>query len=60
MEIERNVELYVDIHGHSRMKNIFMYGCTFTDLSTDPKHNAMIKVLPRVVNSKMTSFAYSM
>ena len=29
-EKEHGVALFVDIHGHSRKKNIFMYGCTDT------------------------------
>jgi len=24
----RKIELYVDIHGHSRCKNLFIYGCS--------------------------------
>lgn len=24
----RKIALFVDIHGHSRCKNLFMYGCT--------------------------------
>ena len=24
----RKIELYVDFHGHSRQKDIFMYGCS--------------------------------
>jgi murein tripeptide amidase MpaA len=27
LDIERSVELYTDIHGHSRKFNCFMYGC---------------------------------
>ena len=27
MDTEIGVSLYTDLHGHSRKKNIFMYGC---------------------------------
>jgi len=30
---EKEVLLYCDFHGHSRKKNIFMYGCTGKDLN---------------------------
>jgi len=28
LHLEREVALFVDIHGHSRKKNVFMYGCS--------------------------------
>ena len=42
-DLEHGVALFVDIHGHSRKKNIFMYGCTD---SSSQKTNAIIKGFP--------------
>lgn len=39
LDIERSVELYTDIHGHSRKFNIFMYGCNYQEFE-NPKVNA--------------------
>lgn len=32
MKEERDLVLFCDIHGHSRKKNIFMYGCSGKDV----------------------------
>lgn len=31
MKEDKDLLLYCDIHGHSRKKNIFMYGCAGRD-----------------------------
>ena len=49
LEIERTVDLFMDIHGHSRRFNSFIYGCAFTD-TEDPKTNYMIKVFPYMIS----------
>jgi hypothetical protein len=58
MEIDRTVELYTDIHGHSRRYNIFMYGCSFPEISIDSRNNALIKVLPSLLNEKLDAFEF--
>lgn len=30
----RKIELYCDFHGHSRQKDLFMYGCTPSNMPT--------------------------
>lgn len=46
-DVERKVELFTDIHGHSRKKNAFMYGCSISQVETHSnKGNATIKALP--------------
>ena len=44
-QIEQGVVLYTDVHGHSRMKNMFMYGCTSTE-SAHHRTNAIIRGFP--------------
>lgn len=59
MDIEHGVALFVDIHGHSRKKNIFMYGCTCdTGTKNSSKGNAMIKAFPFLLTqvNKYTSY----
>ena len=36
--ISNGVVMTCDFHGHSRKKNVFMYGCTFTQ--NDPNQNS--------------------
>ena len=59
-DVERKVELYTDIHGHSRSKNAFMYGCTVGAL--DPhsnKSNATIKALPYFFSQRNKLFRFN-
>lgn len=56
MDIERTVDLFVDFHGHSRKRNLFMYGCQNEDIS-DPKANLLIRVLPSMLNQKLKVFS---
>lgn len=58
LDIERSVELFTDIHGHSRKFNVFLYGCQFQDPGEDPKSNALIKVFPLIMDSKCENFSY--
>ncbi len=44
---EHGVALFSDLHGHSRKKNIFMYGCVApTAEKNGHKTNAQIKAFP--------------
>lgn len=42
----------MDIHGHSKKKSSFMYGCV------SPKNPYVAKELPYVLSRKMTHFNY--
>ncbi len=44
---ERNIILFCDFHGHSKEKNIFMYGCIDR---TDFMRNIEIQVFPKLVS----------
>ncbi|GIQ81342.1 hypothetical protein KIPB_002289, partial [Kipferlia bialata] len=52
---DRAVALYVDMHGHSRRKNVFMYGC---DNKRDPALLHYERVLPRILDDFGPSFNY--
>jgi murein tripeptide amidase MpaA len=59
LQIERGVSLYCDVHGHSRKKNIFMYGCWQNSTELEgAKNNALIKVIPSMFSEKNKNFSY--
>jgi murein tripeptide amidase MpaA len=53
LDIDRAVELFTDIHGHSRKFNAFMYANCINEVNNDPKINACIKSFPLILNSKV-------
>ena len=59
LDIDRSVALYIDIHGHSRKKNVFMYGCCIDTMEINStKTNDTIKLLPYMLNSKNKIFSF--
>ena len=58
LDMDRTIDLFTDIHGHSRKYNVFMYACTFPEISIDSRQNAAIKVLPSICNEKMAAFRF--
>lgn len=53
---DREVVMYVDLHGHSRKKNIFMYGCE----NKGNWHLALHeRVFPRMLWRNGTTFSYA-
>lgn len=58
LDIERSVEMFTDIHGHSRKFNAFVYANCISDVQNDPKINASIKVFPLMLNSRIPHFEY--
>lgn len=60
----RDIHLYVDIHGHSRQKNLFVYGCSQSNTSkfVDKQKGLMAhreKVLPVMLTKQIDFFSYS-
>jgi hypothetical protein len=53
---DREVVMFCDLHGHSRKKNIFMYGC---DQAENSVHRLKERIFPRLLakNSDIFSFA---
>mmetsp|Transcript_4173 Transcript_4173/g.3075 ORF Transcript_4173/g.3075 Transcript_4173/m.3075 type:complete len:83 (-) Transcript_4173:6-254(-) len=58
LEIERTIELFTDVHGHSRRFNAFIYANAIADVQSDPKLNAAIKAFPALLNAKSAYFSY--
>ena len=52
MKEEKNLVFFCDFHGHSRKKNIFMYGCS----GKDPNRREMIFPLLMRNNCSVLSF----
>jgi len=52
----RNVFCYIDIHGHSRKKNAFMYGCN--KKSSVEAQNYREKVIPFLFSHNSESFSF--
>jgi hypothetical protein len=53
MDIDRTVELFTDIHGHSRKLNIFTYACCFPENTIEARNNSYIKVFPSILNDRV-------
>lgn len=46
--MERDIVMFVDFHGHSRKKNIFMYGCTNLK---NRRERLEVKIFPKLVSA---------
>jgi cytosolic carboxypeptidase protein 2/3 len=56
----REIYLFVDIHGHSREKNLFMYGCQNQALVRPLKATLhKEKILPLLMQHTMDWFGFS-
>jgi cytosolic carboxypeptidase protein 2/3 len=55
---ERRVMAYFDLHGHSRKKNAFMYGCDYFGMDSRQK-NLMLRSLPALFDSLSKIFKFS-
>jgi hypothetical protein len=53
---ERPVQLYCDFHGHSKQRNIFMYGCIDR---TDHARNIEIQVFPKLCSQISSNFSFN-
>jgi hypothetical protein len=55
---ERRVMAYFDLHGHSRKKNAFMYGCEYS--GNDSRHtNFLLRSLPGLFGCLNSIFKFS-
>lgn len=50
---DKNIELICDMHGHSRRKNIFIYGCNV------PEQPEMTRAFPYILSKISQVFAYN-
>lgn len=51
---ERDIFLYCDFHGHSRRKNVFMYGCN----SNKPGETDKEKIFPKLLSKNCSLFSF--
>lgn len=59
LDIERSVSFFCDIHGHSRKKNVFMYGWYQSNIDHNScKINDMIKLMPYMLSEKNKIFSF--
>lgn len=57
---ERRVILYCDMHGHSRKKNVFFYGCSYKNYEQEGRiKNAQLRILPLLCCHKSSNFSFS-
>ena len=47
--------MYIDLHGHSRKKNVFFYGCSSRQ---DPSDFSKAKAFPFLMSKLNNSFDY--
>jgi hypothetical protein len=58
MHGERKVVLYCDLHGHSRKKNAFFYGCSFKNYEQEGRiKNAQSRIIPLLCCQKNNLFS---
>ncbi|KAL0226593.1 hypothetical protein P9112_013917 [Eukaryota sp. TZLM1-RC] len=53
---DRELLVYLDLHGHSRKKNCFVYGC---ENFNNPELRLAEKVFPRILSSNISYFSFS-
>jgi murein tripeptide amidase MpaA len=58
LDIDRTVELYTDIHGHSKKFNIFAYACCYPENSIDARNNNLVKVFPTILSERIEAFSF--
>jgi hypothetical protein len=53
------ITYYVDMHGHSRKRNVFMYGCCVpSNEIVDIKKNVIGKMVPILMSQKLNFFSF--
>jgi hypothetical protein len=58
MDIDRSVEIFTDIHGHSRKFNIFTYACCYPEASLEARNNPLVKVFPSILHERIEAFRF--
>ena len=59
LQRDRRVALFVDFHGHSRKKNVFMYGCCGgKDEYHSHRTNSLIRMVPYMLSQRSRHFSY--
>jgi len=59
-DVTHGVSLYIDMHGHSRKRNVFMYGCSYQEKDNQFRNNNLIKIVPSLMaQTNPTTFSFS-
>ena len=59
LQRDRRVALFIDFHGHSRKKNVFMYGCCGgKDEYHSHRTNSLIRMVPYMLSQRSRHFSY--
>jgi len=58
MQFKEQVLVYIDFHGHSRKRNVFMYGCCSSEKEVNHhRNNNLIKVIPSLLGQRNRLFS---
>ena len=57
LDIDRTVELFTDIHGHSKNFNIFTYACSYPENSIEARNNNIVKIFPTILSERIDAFS---
>ena len=57
LDIDRTVELYTDIHGHSKKFNIFTYACCYPENTLEARNNNLVKIFPTILSERVSAFS---
>ena len=56
---DSQVLLFCDFHGHTRKRNVFMYGCVSPQSEINQhKNNNLIRIMPYLLDQKNKSFSF--
>ena len=58
LDIDRTVELYTDIHGHSKKFNIFTYACCYPENTIEARNNNLVKIFPTILSERLNAFSF--
>jgi hypothetical protein len=59
-ELKEQVLIYMDMHGHSRKRNVFMYGCLSSEKEVNHhRNNNLIRALPYLMSQRNKLFSFS-
>lgn len=48
---EKKVSMYIDMHGHSRKKNVFFYGCCEKGDTVNPKPRSFPYLMSKIYDA---------
>mmetsp|Transcript_47264 Transcript_47264/g.34556 ORF Transcript_47264/g.34556 Transcript_47264/m.34556 type:complete len:275 (-) Transcript_47264:1306-2130(-) len=59
LQADHSVLMFLDLHGHSRKRNVFMYGCQCSQQDVNQhRSNNLIKVVPYMLGQRSKLFSF--